>query len=203
MIVILVGLVLAFVLLTPLGAAAQTVTIEGGGAGFGVAARTSFGTVSDGVGGAYAGASVAIPGATWLQPYFAGNGLADLGDLWQAGVNLRLGPERWLRASGGARRRRIQRRRRSYRRPRRVCGTQRWRLVHRGLGIRRGNHVRSRPHRRLLQFLAPAQVPGVQGERRHALDTRPPRTTGYPRSSRHALSESNLCASLTLRWRVQ
>lgn len=96
MIVKLVGLVLAFVLLTPLGAAAQTVTIEGGGAGFGVAARTSFGTVSDGVGGAYAGASVAIPGATWLQPYFAGNGFADLGDLWQAGVNLRLGPERWL-----------------------------------------------------------------------------------------------------------
>ena len=92
----LVGLILAFGLLLPLGAAAQTVTIEGGGAGFGVAASTPFGTVSDGVGGGYAGASVALPGATWLQPFFAANGFSILGGVAQAGANFRLGPERWL-----------------------------------------------------------------------------------------------------------
>ena len=91
-----VGLVIAFVLLTPIPATAQMVTIEGGGAGFGVAARTSFGTVSTGVGGGYFGASVAIPGATWLQPQVAVNGFSELGVLWQAGANFRLGPERWL-----------------------------------------------------------------------------------------------------------
>ena len=90
--------VLAFALLAPLSAAAQTVTTEGGLAGFGVAARTSFGTVSDGVGGFYAGVKVAdlIPSATWVQPYFAGNGFSDLGALWQAGINFRLGPQQWL-----------------------------------------------------------------------------------------------------------
>ncbi len=91
-----IGLMIAFVLLMPIGAAAQNVTAEVGGAGFGVAARTSFGTVSSGVGGGYAGASVAIPDTTWLQPYVAVNGFSDLGVLWQAGANLRLGPERWL-----------------------------------------------------------------------------------------------------------
>lgn len=96
MIARLVVLMITFVLLAPISAAAQSVTAEAGGAGFGVAARTSFGTVSTGVGGGYAGASVAIPDATWLQPYVAVNGFSELGVLWQAGANVRLGPERWL-----------------------------------------------------------------------------------------------------------
>ena len=96
MIVKLGGFVLAFMLLVPLSAAAQTVTIEGGLAGLAVAVDTPYGTLSDGGGGGYAGASVTIPGATWLQPYFAGSGFSEIGSGWQAGANFRLGPERWL-----------------------------------------------------------------------------------------------------------
>ena len=96
MIVRFAGFVLAFLVLIPLGAAAQTVTVEGGGAGFGEATQTAFGTVSAGVGGGYGGVSVAIPNATWFQPYFAANGFSEVGGVGQAGANFRLGPAEWL-----------------------------------------------------------------------------------------------------------
>ena len=96
MLVRLSGIVLAVLLLAPVGVGAQTVTVEGGASGYAVAATLDGTSVADGVSGGYLGASVEIPPATWLQPYFAANGFEEFGRLWQVGTNLRLSPERWI-----------------------------------------------------------------------------------------------------------
>ena len=73
-------------------AAAQVMTVEGGGAGLAVAV----GPFGQDAGGGYGGVNVAIPGATWLMPYLSGNGFGGVGANGQAGVAFRLARQNWI-----------------------------------------------------------------------------------------------------------